>query len=135
MTDLPEPKKHKRGEVFEVKLFFDAPLPHGEFPIAYLIGPTDHFEERKDMKLIGTLQTINPERLSSDGFRLTGTVPKDAIPGLYEIDRVDIFYSITGMDYAIKKHTILADKLRPFAIIVDKVAGDVAATPSIFHIE
>jgi hypothetical protein len=112
-------KHYYPDDKFELTVSFKEPLPEGEYPIAFLIGPEAHFEDPTKRRLIGTQQTVKPERIGHKGYRLKGTVPKDAIPGRYVLHRVDIFHSMTGTDDAEERDSISEDKLKQFAIIVN----------------
>ena len=121
-------KTNRAGEEFEIKLMFAEPLRKGEFPMVYLSGPRDSASPN----VISTKQTIKPASWDQFAFRLAGKIPKDAAPGVYEVDRIEVFYSITGMTDAKKRRTITRDEIMPFVNTIGPV--EVFASPTLFHI-
>jgi len=122
MTD--EPKTYRPGADFEVTIRFDAPLAAGEYPVAFLVGPRDLYEDPSRRQMLATRQTIAPEKIDETAYRLTGKIPPAALPGLYEMHRIDVFYSITGTADAKERYSLPASKLPRYAIIVDMLADE-----------
>lgn len=92
---MEHPKRYQRGYEFHVKVIFDAPLDDGEFPMVYAIGP--------DGRHLRTRATIKPDSWGNWAFQLSGLIPDEAPIGSYEIYEVEVLYSKTGMDDAVKR--------------------------------
>jgi len=116
-TESPEPKRHRPGDTFEIRLTFAAGLSEGTFPRAFLSGPNSR--EEKFQTELATAATISPER-DGNAVILKGTVPTNAEDGLYDLKRVDILHSLTGMDDAKKVKSLTWIELPGYAIMVER---------------
>lgn len=65
-------------------------------------------------------------------FYVEGEFPYDARTGIYEIESLDVMYSITGMADAKVRHKIKRDEILPYAMLPPNF--DVMASPSLFHV-
>jgi hypothetical protein len=128
-----EPRHFPLGGTFEVKLTFAAPLTPGTFPRAFLRGPNTL--EREYQRELPTAATISPKHEQGTYF-LQGQIARDTEPGLYDLERVDILHSVTGINDAKKVTTLHAKDLAPFAIIVDPISSrPIPQVPPITKIE